>query len=497
MYQLCETSTCQPITETAPTFDFFAKFSVYNSLRGQLNYKSNKTTEEFALLSSSPIVVTPTEARCCQSPFSSRVAGERSVFFMQSDFDYWGKELSDDEPMEPRHHAWHVGDDASNDMPAAADVELASAASTVFRRSRSMGLDYSLNFTHSPTSITNSPTLSQLSFDDNDFFSDVVVQPVIDHHYQHQHQHQHQQVSAPVLISPWDFSNNTTITQNLSIHDNYNLLDHTGIAPEQMTAELGPSNLALQSRPSSPPPPTATTTTAATEFEQAVLSQNNNFFALSKLHHHDPASIVLSTPYSEFLLESESTSSSETQLPGSNSETASSPANNYHVHQQQQQHAQSSPATILENDVDRNGRRRRVYKKTQFTCSHCPQKFLISDMHTYCQHVIENNIQREFKCPESSCPWSIIGFQRKLEKDRHFTRKHGVPKYECRFWAGPGKEKFSGSKICTTQWHADSGNRTRHERSVHGYYVATQRGKSSSEFSTDMIKVDGKSRKSE
>ncbi|KAK9459076.1 uncharacterized protein V1516DRAFT_616024, partial [Lipomyces oligophaga] len=144
-----------------------------------------------------------------------------------------------------------------------------------------------------------------------------------------------------------------------------------------------------------------------------------------------------------------------------------------------------------DDNIDRNGRRRRVYTKTQFTCSHCPRKFSVTELSLYCKHVQENKIQREFKCPETSCPWHIIGFQRKLERDRHFTRKHGVPLYECRFWAGKGKEKFPGSKVCTTQWHADSGNRTRHERTVHGYYVATQRGgKSSSLEDVKIVPVD-------
>ncbi|KAK9457384.1 hypothetical protein V1511DRAFT_453366, partial [Dipodascopsis uninucleata] len=144
------------------------------------------------------------------------------------------------------------------------------------------------------------------------------------------------------------------------------------------------------------------------------------------------------------------------------------------------------------SDVDRNGRKRRIYRRTQFSCSHCTKRFSVADLNEYCDHVIKYGIQRPYKCSESSCPWSIIGFQRKLERDRHHTRKHGVPRYECRFWAGPDNEKFPGSKICTTQWHADAGNRTRHERSVHGYYVATSRGKNlSGDLSEkDMIPVN-------
>ncbi|KAK9384620.1 hypothetical protein V1515DRAFT_641081 [Lipomyces mesembrius] len=90
--------------------------------------------------------------------------------------------------------------------------------------------------------------------------------------------------------------------------------------------------------------------------------------------------------------------------------------------------------------IDRNGRRRRVY----------------------CRHVL-------------TCPWHIIGFQRKLERDRHHTPKHGVPQYECRFWAGSGKEIFEGAG---------------HERNVHGYYIATQRGRYSSLDEAEMVKVE-------
>ena len=75
---------------------------------------------------------------------------------------------------------------------------------------------------------------------------------------------------------------------------------------------------------------------------------------------------------------------------------------------------------------------------------------------------------RKFKCPEPSCAWHKIGFVRKLEQQKHHTRKHGNPTFECRFWTADGTEKYPGSGVCTTHWHADSGNRLRHERAVHG-----------------------------
>ncbi|KAK9360000.1 hypothetical protein V1504DRAFT_393316 [Lipomyces starkeyi] len=183
-----------------------------------------------------------------------------------------------------------------------------------------------------------------------------------------------------------------------------------------------------------------------------------------------PVTIISTTPY----------------LPTTTMPSHSSPAGTDRT----TQGASMTTRPTQNHDIDRNGRRRRVYTKTQFTCSHCPRKFSITDIEVYCRHVVENNIQREFKCLEPTCPWHTIGFQRKLEKDRHYTRKHGVPQYECRFWAGPRKEIFEGAGVCTTRWHADAGNRTRHERNVHGYYIATQRGRLSSLDEAEMVKVD-------
>ncbi|KAK9475519.1 uncharacterized protein V1510DRAFT_409469 [Dipodascopsis tothii] len=173
----------------------------------------------------------------------------------------------------------------------------------------------------------------------------------------------------------------------------------------------------------------------------------------------------------------------------------------HHVHNDNHGAATNADLTDDYDDgstLDSNGRRRRVYKKTQYTCSHCPLVFSITSMDKYCEHVIQYNVSREFKCTVASCPWSIVGFQRKLERDRHYARKHGKPSYECRFWGGEGKEKFLGAGVCTTQWHADSGNRSRHEKTVHGYYVPTHRGRGKSSSSLDemaMVQVKRRRKK--
>ncbi|KAI9212179.1 hypothetical protein DS838_002926 [Geotrichum bryndzae] len=125
--------------------------------------------------------------------------------------------------------------------------------------------------------------------------------------------------------------------------------------------------------------------------------------------------------------------------------------------------------------LDCNGRKPRQWRNRKYRCSHCDLQFYDRDLDKYAAHIEHIEMTehpdasgRRFKCPESSCPWSKIGFARKLEQVKHHTRKHGNPTFECRFWAPDGAEKFPGACVCTTHWHADSGNRLRHERAVHG-----------------------------
>lgn len=144
--------------------------------------------------------------------------------------------------------------------------------------------------------------------------------------------------------------------------------------------------------------------------------------------------------------------------------------------------------------LDCNGRKPRQWRNRKYKCSHCSLVFFDRDLALYAAHIekveqmhkssrssssttgqpsanskkSDSGSGRKFKCPEASCPWSRIGFVRKLEQQKHFTRKHGNPSFECRFWSPDGREKFPGCRACTTHWHADSGNRLRHERAVHG-----------------------------
>lgn len=128
-----------------------------------------------------------------------------------------------------------------------------------------------------------------------------------------------------------------------------------------------------------------------------------------------------------------------------------------------------------DSDLDFNGRKHRRWKNRKYKCSHCSLSFLDADLDKYAEHVehVEKNTEngilltrRKYKCAHTSCPWHKIGFLRKLEAQKHFVRKHGVPQFECRFWVPEG-EKFPGCGVCTTRWHADSGNRSRHEHAIH------------------------------
>jgi hypothetical protein len=125
--------------------------------------------------------------------------------------------------------------------------------------------------------------------------------------------------------------------------------------------------------------------------------------------------------------------------------------------------------------LDFNGRKPRQWTNRKYRCSHCHLSFFDKDLELYAQHVeqVESRkggillTRRKYKCTEKSCPWHRIGFFRKLEAQKHFARKHGTPQFECRYWCESG-EKYPGCGVCTTRWHADSGNRTRHEQAIHG-----------------------------
>ena len=139
-------------------------------------------------------------------------------------------------------------------------------------------------------------------------------------------------------------------------------------------------------------------------------------------------------------------------------------------------YGQTQPVTSEENantvQLDYNGLKPRQWRNRKYRCSHCSAIFYDRELASYAAHIMQverdhGTSGRRFKCPEPSCHWSKIGFVRKLEQQKHFTRKHGNPTFECRFWSPDGKEKYKGYRVCSTHWHADSGNRLRHERAVH------------------------------
>ncbi|KAK9352111.1 hypothetical protein V1523DRAFT_414907 [Lipomyces doorenjongii] len=316
------------------------------------------------------------------------------------------------------------------------------------RRSHSMYIARAAQPMYSPTPVSVSPTFSQTSLDGQDIVAETSDES------------QSVNVADVGQGIAWNINvpfEQLFVSQALA-SPQLGMMDYPFIIPNQafsatqidQQSSLMPTTFGNQRQPSLPG-------TAVPPFTAAQVSH--------------PVTIISTTPYP-----------STTTVPSHSSSAGAD--------RTRQGAASMTTRPRRNQDIDRNGRRRRVYTKTQFTCSHCPRKFSITNIEVYCRHVVENNIQREFKCHEPTCPWHIIGFQRKLERDRHYTRKHGVPQYECRFWAGPGKEIFKGAGVCTTRWHADAGNRTRHERNVHGYYIATQRGHLSSLDEAEMVKVD-------
>lgn len=127
-------------------------------------------------------------------------------------------------------------------------------------------------------------------------------------------------------------------------------------------------------------------------------------------------------------------------------------------------------------EVDFNGRKHRKWRNRKYKCKHCDEIFYDKNLEEFAAHIqkVEKETGttevagRHYKCEAPDCLWHIIGFVRKLEAQKHFDRRHGHPKFQCRFWCEGDVEKFAGSKTCSTRWHVDSGNRARHERAVHG-----------------------------
>lgn len=134
-----------------------------------------------------------------------------------------------------------------------------------------------------------------------------------------------------------------------------------------------------------------------------------------------------------------------------------------------------SPYDSQAAELDRNGRKPRVWRKRTYRCNHCDLVFPHKDLGAFAQHIHEleqqhgvDKICRKYKCPVDDCEWHFIGFTRKLEREKHFKRKHGRPDIQCGYWAGEGEEAFPGAKPCTTRWHTDCGNKRRHEIAIHG-----------------------------
>ncbi|EGV62158.1 hypothetical protein CANTEDRAFT_136098 [Yamadazyma tenuis ATCC 10573] len=65
-----------------------------------------------------------------------------------------------------------------------------------------------------------------------------------------------------------------------------------------------------------------------------------------------------------------------------------------------------------------------IYIREVLLCSHCPKKF--ETVHELALHCQEFNLYKGFKykCPLATCPFKLIGFNKKLDLRRHVTAKH-------------------------------------------------------------------------
>lgn len=74
-------------------------------------------------------------------------------------------------------------------------------------------------------------------------------------------------------------------------------------------------------------------------------------------------------------------------------------------------------------------------KKGAYVCSHCaklgnPVKF--KTMVDFASHIDAHNHERDCKCSDTSCPWSIVGFSTKSEMRRHTNSVHRANPFTCK-----------------------------------------------------------------
>lgn len=75
----------------------------------------------------------------------------------------------------------------------------------------------------------------------------------------------------------------------------------------------------------------------------------------------------------------------------------------------------------------------RLIRGTQGCGRDCNSRF--KDLTEFSSHIdlVHDNDFRPFLCPESLCPWSIVGFHERSECTRHIRTKHYQPMYTCDF----------------------------------------------------------------
>lgn len=68
-------------------------------------------------------------------------------------------------------------------------------------------------------------------------------------------------------------------------------------------------------------------------------------------------------------------------------------------------------------------------KKGNYICTHCQRRF--KTLYCLAKHLDSQNIKRPYRCSHSKCVWSIIGFNKKGELNRHVNCQHNKTTYQC------------------------------------------------------------------
>lgn len=68
-------------------------------------------------------------------------------------------------------------------------------------------------------------------------------------------------------------------------------------------------------------------------------------------------------------------------------------------------------------------------KKGNYICNHCKKRF--KRIYRLAKHLDDLEIKRPHRCNKPKCVWSVIGFSKRSELNRHVKSQHGRASYRC------------------------------------------------------------------